>query len=112
MDVYCNQNGALIHSGAVVANNMNAISKTLAILVIGINIYPCIPNTFGIIKSQGGGFGYGLLLLPILFIVHLSLISAFLTFFKKLSNEIALVVSNSVGLIVGAFYISMLIRVG
>ena len=38
---------------------MRRIRNILAILVIGINLYPCIPDTMKILRTGGGPFGGG-----------------------------------------------------
>ncbi len=86
---------------------MRRIRHLIAILVIGINIYPCIPDTIKIFKTGGGPFGFGIMLIPILLIIHLSLISAVLTFTKKYNRKNGLIVFNVIGLLVGFFYIYM-----
>jgi len=90
---------------------MRRIRHIIALIVIGINIYPCIPDTIKIFRTGGGPFGFGIMLIPILMIIHLSLISAILTFTKKYNRKNGLIVLNVIGLVVGVFYVYMWLTV-
>jgi uncharacterized protein YecT (DUF1311 family) len=57
--------------------------------------------------TGGDPFGFSLLLLPILFIINLSLISAILTFYKKHIFRKSLLIFNVIGLLFGIFHISI-----
>jgi hypothetical protein len=61
------------------------------------------------IKSTGGAFGYGLLILPISFSINLLLISAGLTFTTKFNNSIGLLVINGLGLLWSLFWLWLLL---
>lgn len=90
---------------------MRHIRHIIAIVVIGINIFPCIPETIKIFKTGGGPFGFGIVLIPILMIIHLSLIPAILTFTKKYNSKNSLIILNLIGLLVGLFYVYLWISV-
>jgi hypothetical protein len=57
------------------------------------------------IKSTGGAFGYGLLILPISLSINLLLISAGLTFKTKFNNSIGLLIINGIGLFWSLFWL-------
>lgn len=77
---------------------LKIVNWTISTLVILANIY-FLPLSFLTIKSTGGAFGYGLLLLPITLSINLLLMSAGLTFKKKYYKSIWLLIINGIGLI-------------
>jgi hypothetical protein len=81
---------------------------TISTLVILTNIY-FLPLSFVTIKSTGGAFGYGLLILPISLSINLLLISAGLTFKKKFNNSIGLLIINGVGFFWASFWLWLLL---
>lgn len=81
---------------------------TISTLLILINIY-FLPLSFVLIKSTGGTFGYGLLVLPNTLSINLLLISAGLTFKTKLNNSIGLLLINGIGLLWSLFWFWLLV---
>jgi hypothetical protein len=61
------------------------------------------------IKSTGGAFGYGLLILPISLSINLLIISAGLTFKTKFNNSIGLLIINGLGLLWSLFWLWLLL---
>lgn len=96
------------------ANNKQTITKlkatnwTISTLLILTNIY-FLPFSFVTIKSTGGAFGYGLLILPISLSINLLLISAGLTFKTKFNNSIGLFIINGLGLLWSFFWLWLLL---
>ena len=95
-------------------NNKQTITKlkkanwTISTLLILTNIY-FLPFSFVTIKSTGGAFGYGLLILPISLSINLLLISAGLTFKTKFNNSIGLFIINGLGLLWSLFWLWLLL---
>ena len=87
---------------------LKAINWTISTLVILTNIY-FLPFSFVTIKSTGGAFGYGLLILPISLSINLLLISAGLTFKTKFYNSIGLLIINGIGLLWSLFWLWLLL---
>ena len=85
---------------------LKIINRIISGLIILTNIY-FIPLSFNIIKSTGGPFGYGLLLLPFILPANLLLITAGLTFKQKYQNNILLLRINAVGLMWNLFWLWM-----
>jgi hypothetical protein len=83
----------------------NWIISTLIILT---NIY-FLPFSFVTIKSTGGVFGYGLLLLPISIPINLLLISAGLTFKRKFNQSVGFLIINGLGLLWSLFWLWLLL---
>lgn len=73
------------------------ISRLLGTVIILANLGFFIPLTIETLKSGGGGFGYGLLLLPINAITHLLLIPAILTWTDKSDKQYGFLITNSLG---------------
>lgn len=84
-------------------SRLKTANWTISTLVILTNIYFLLAS-FLIIKSSGGAFGYGLLVLPISLLTNLLLISAGLTFKAKFNNSVVLLVINSLGLMWALFW--------
>ncbi|OJV26757.1 MAG: hypothetical protein BGO32_07835 [Bacteroidetes bacterium 37-13] len=61
------------------------------------------------IKSTGGAFGYGLLILPISLSINLLLISADLTFKTKFNYSVGLLIINGLGLLWSLFWLWLLL---
>jgi len=61
------------------------------------------------LKTTGGAFGYGLLILPISLSINLLLISAGLTFKTKFNNSIGLLIINGLGLLWASFWLWLLL---
>jgi len=68
------------------------------------NIY-FLPFSFIIIKSKGGAFGNGLLLLPISLSINLLLITAGLTYKTNFNNCIGLLIIIGLGLLWAIFWL-------
>lgn len=109
------KNPALRKAVAVSSNvrttyNKQTITKlktanwTISTLLILTNIY-FLPISFVTIKSTGGAFGYGLLILPISLSINLLLISAGLTFKTNFNNSIGLLIINGIGLLWSLFWL-------
>jgi hypothetical protein len=75
---------------------MKIMSRVCGTILILINALYFIPLTIQILRSAGGGFGYGLL--PITFIFHLFIIPSVATWIKKRKNQRGLLIINSIGL--------------
>ena len=95
-------------------NNKQTVMKlktanwTISTLVILTNFY-FLPFSFVTIKSAGGAFGYGLLILPITLSINLLLISAGLTFKTKFNRSIRLLIINGFGLLWSLFWLWLLL---
>lgn len=61
-------------------NQFKFFSKALASVVIIANLFYFIPFTIEIIISGGGPMGFGLALLPFLFLIHLLIIPSLYVF--------------------------------
>jgi len=85
--------------------SVNWIISTLVILT---NIY-FLPFSIITVKSSGGAFGYGLLILPISLSINLLLITAGLTFKSKFKNSLGLLIVNGLGLIWASLWLWLLI---
>lgn len=83
------------------------IRCVIAISVIGINLYPCIPDSILIYRTGGGPFGFGIMLIPMLSFLHVTIISAILTFFKDFRSKNRLLLLNVSGLLIGVLYVYM-----
>jgi hypothetical protein len=60
------------------------ISNSLAIIFILIsNTLVFIPITYNILKDDGGPFGWGYFIIPILFFIHFGIIFTLLSLLKK-----------------------------
>ncbi len=103
-----------VSSNVMTTHNKQTITKlkatnwTISTLVILTNIY-FLPFSFVTIKSTGGAFGYGLLILPISLSINLLLISAGLTFKTKFNNSIGLLIINGLGLLWSLFWLWLLL---
>jgi hypothetical protein len=80
------------------------ISRALGTILVLLNIAYFIPLTFKIVKSGGGAFGYGLLLLPITIVTHMFLVPAILTWTNKDKSQNGFLVTNSLGTIWTIFW--------
>jgi len=95
-------------------NNKQTIKKlktanwTISTLVILTNIY-FLPFSFVTIKSTGGAFGYGLLILPISLSVNFLLITSGLTFKTKFNSSVGLLIINGLGLLWALFWLWLLL---
>ncbi len=65
------------------------IAYSLSSIIIISNLFFFIPFTIKVFSSRGGPFGFGLLLIPIIFISHLNLIPAVLAL-KSYQNRVLL----------------------
>ncbi|MEO9871166.1 hypothetical protein [Ekhidna sp.] len=84
---------------------MKKLILTTGIILIISNVVFFIPMTFSVISSGGGGFGYGLLFLPITIVAHLYIIPGVMSLFKKHQTSIGLLLINITGLIGSVFWI-------
>lgn len=85
------------------------ISRLLGTVIILANLGFFIPLTIETLKSGGGGFGYGLLLLPINAITHLLLIPAILTWTDKSDKQYGFLITNSLGTLWSTFWFVLFI---
>lgn len=103
-----------VSSNVRTTHNKKTVTKlktanwTISTLLILTNIY-FLPFSFVTIKSTGGAFGYGLLILPISLSINLLLISAGLTFKTKFNNSIGLFIINGLGLLWSLFWLWQLL---
>ena len=81
---------------------------TISTLVFLTNIY-FLPISFITIKSTGGAFGYGLLILPISLSINLLLVTTGLTFKTKFNKSVGLLIINVVGLLWALFWMWLLL---
>ena len=81
---------------------------TISTLIILTNIY-FLPFSFVTLKSTGGPFGYGLLILPISFSINLLLITSGLTFKTKFNNSLGLLIINGLGLLWSLLWLWLLL---
>lgn len=81
---------------------------TISTLVILTNIY-FLPFSFVTIKSTGGAFGYGLLILPISLSINLLLITTGLTFKTKFNKSVGLLIINGLVLLWAFFWLWLLL---
>lgn len=86
------------------------INKVTGILIIGTNLFCFIPKTLEILLTNGGPFGFGLLLLPFTLFLHLFLISSILILIKKFEDKKILMWINLFGLFICAFFLGYFIR--
>jgi len=77
---------------------MKIWSRVCGTILIIINLLYFLPITLEVIKSGGGGFGYGMILLPITIVSHLFIAPAVTTWIKKKENHSGLLIVNSIGL--------------
>lgn len=104
----------IVSSNVMTTNNKQTITKlktanwTISTLVILTNIY-FLPFSFVTIKSTGGAFGYGLLILPISLSVNFLLITTGLTFRTKFNNSLGLLIVNGLGLLWALFWLWLLL---
>ena len=104
----------IVGSNVRTTNNNQAVTKlktanwTISTLLFLINIY-FLPFSFVTIKSTGGAFGYGLLVLPISLSINLLLISAGLTFKTKFNKSIGLLIINGLGILWSLFWLWLLL---
>ncbi len=82
---------------------LKIINRVLSIFIFLINIY-FLPYSFLIIKSNGGPFGFGFMLLPLSLLMNLMLISAGMTFKDKFNNNRGLLTINGIGMFLAIFF--------
>lgn len=80
---------------------------TISTLIILTNIY-FLPFSFVTIKSTGGPFGYGLLLLPFSLSINFLLITSGFTFKTKFNQSLVLLIVNGLGLLWALFWLWLL----
>jgi hypothetical protein len=85
-----------------ISKKLKAANWTISTLLILTNIY-FLPVSYNTIKSTGGAFGYGLLILPISLSINLLILSAGLTFKIKFNSSIGLLIINGLGLLWALF---------
>lgn len=84
---------------------MKKLILITGIILLVSNMVFFMPMTFSVLRSGGGGFGYGLLLLPITTVAHLYIIPGIISLFKKYHASIGLLLINISGLIGSIFWI-------
>jgi hypothetical protein len=72
------------------------INLFFALIICIANIY-FTPFTYNIIKTSGGGFGYGLMALPFLLLMHLFGLPAIYSLLKNYANHSLLMMFNTIG---------------
>ncbi len=77
---------------------MKIWSRVIGTILILINLFYFLPITFQIIKSGGGAFGYGMIVLPIAIGAHLFVVPSVITWTNKEKNQSGLLIINSIGL--------------
>ena len=82
------------------------ISRILGTTIILTNIIYFIPWTIDIIKSGGGSWGYGLILLPITGATHILLIPATMTWINKDEKQTGFMLTNILGTIWTLFWLT------
>jgi hypothetical protein len=87
------------------------INRIFSSILIFLNTGYFIPLSYKIIKTEGGTWGYGLVVLPLILLTHLFLISAIGSWFSKNKNPIMLLVINTVGLMWTLFWFWLFITV-
>lgn len=75
-------------------HQISIFNRLLAAFVIVSNIY-FLPTTLKIICTSGGPMGFGYIILPLIFPVHILLIFSILTFRKKSQNSPNYLLLNS-----------------
>ena len=91
-----------------VFGKLKTANWTISTLVFLTNIY-FLPISFITIKSTGGAFGYGLLILPISLSINLLLVTTGLTFKTKFNKSVGLLIINVVGLLWALFWMWLLL---
>jgi hypothetical protein len=82
----------------------NRVTGTILILI---NVLYFFPVTFQIVKSGGGAFGYGMIVLPITIFAHLFVIPSIMTWTRKDRNHTGLLIINSIGLTWAVFWFAI-----
>ena len=86
---------------------MKTWGRVTATILILINLVYFLPLTFKIIKSGGGAFGYGMIVLPVTIVAHLFVITSIMTLTRKNRNQTGLLVINSIGLTWTVFWFAL-----
>jgi hypothetical protein len=86
------------------------LNKFISSLIIVLNILFFIPMSIEIIINGGGPFGFGLLLLPFTFFIHIFFITSLMIFFKKFQANKILIWLNVVGLLICGFFFGYSLR--
>jgi hypothetical protein len=82
----------------------NRVTGTILILI---NLLYFLPVTFQIVKSEGGAFGYGMIILPVTIIAHLFIIPSIMTWTRKEGSQTGLLILNSIGLTWTGFWFAI-----
>lgn len=82
----------------------NRVTGTILMLI---NLLYFLPVTFQIVKSGGGAFGYGMIILPITIIAHLFVIPSIMTWTRKDKSQTGLLILNSIGLTWTVFWFAI-----
>ena len=82
------------------------ISRLLGIILITTNLIYFIPWTIEIVKSGGGSWGLGLLLLPITIATHILLVPATLTWINNDEKQNGFMLTNLLGTIWTLFWLT------
>lgn len=73
---------------------ISILNRLLAAFVIASNVY-FLPTTLEIICTNGGPMGFGYMILPLIFPIHIVLIFSTLTFQKKSQHSTNYLLLNS-----------------
>jgi hypothetical protein len=83
--------------------NLNYITSILLILF---NLAFFLPGTYELIKTGGGSWGFGLLVLPVTIVGNLYLIPSFLSFLDKYKKSRVLLGINISGIVGSIFWVT------
>jgi hypothetical protein len=74
-------------------------TRIIAVLILILNAFFFLPETVDILKTNGGGMGFGWLILPFVIFLNSFVVPALLSFTKKFKESNAIFWINQVGII-------------
>jgi hypothetical protein len=86
------------------------INKFISSVIIILNVLFFIPKSVEIVINGGGPFGFGLLLLPFTFFIHIFFITSLMIFFKKFQANKVLIWLNVIGLLICGVFLGYSLR--
>lgn len=79
------------------------LNQIIVTLIILFNVIWFFPASYEILKEKGGPMGFGLLILPMLFVLHMFLIPAIVSILSK-NKTIYLFIVNIIAIILSILY--------